>query len=225
MTAFKMTSWNAEWLEHTAGVDLGWYAPGERVFPKTTPSKKVAKARIEGLKTVVAEVDPDILFLCEGVKGAEHMQAFVTKHLPAYDLVVHRGIRFELHQESVTLVGGEERVVEVDLAPAYAHDGWVLGDPHSHASPSQDGGITMEERLLVQAGTGVQVHFGTDHDHLADYRPLVDVTGLEHVRVGDEVVLLGRYGDASISAHDIATWANVSTYEVFCGISKRVPRS
>ena len=54
---------------------------------------------------------------------------------------------------------------------------------------------------------------------------LVDVTGLEHVRVGDEVVLLGRYGDADISAHDIATWANVSTYEVFCGISKRVPRS
>ncbi len=95
-----------------------------------------------------------------------------------YDLTVHRGIRYELHRESVSLAAGEELVVDAMLLPAYDHDGWILGDPHSHASPSPDGAISMEERLLVQGGVGLQVHFGTDHDHLADYRPLVDATGL-----------------------------------------------
>ncbi len=48
----------------------------------------------------------------------------------------------------------------------------------------------MEGRLLVSAGSGVQVHFGTDHDHMADYRPLVEDLGLSAVLasvVSDEV--------------------------------------
>ncbi len=95
-----------------------------------------------------------------------------------YDLTVHRGPRFELHQDVVTLEAGQETVIDATLQPAYAPQGWLLGDPHAHASPSPDGEITMEQRLLVQAGSGVQIHFGTDHDHLADYRPLVDALGL-----------------------------------------------
>ena len=107
-----------------------------------------------------------------------------------YDLVVHRGLRHELDQRSVSLVAGEELVVDVSLPMAYDHAGWLLGDPHSHASPSADGGITMEERLAVAAGVGIQLHFGTDHDHLADYRPLLGAMGLTDVLgsvVSDEV--------------------------------------
>jgi hypothetical protein len=107
-----------------------------------------------------------------------------------YELVVHRGLRFEAHQQSVQLLPGEQVVVEASLPAAFETDGWLLADPHSHASPSSDGGITMEERLVVSAASGVQVHFGTDHDHLADYRPLLAPLGLEGVLasiVSDEV--------------------------------------
>ncbi|MGD9947794.1 MAG: alanine racemase [Desulfobulbus sp.] len=45
---------------------------------------------------------------------------------------------------------------------------------------------------------------------------LVDVTGLGPVRPGDEVVLLGRQGDAEITADDIATWMETISYEVLC---------
>lgn len=42
---------------------------------------------------------------------------------------------------------------------------------------------------------------------------------------GDEVILIGSQGDASISLHDIACWTGALPYEILCGISKRVPRT
>lgn len=88
MARTKLTTWNAEWLELSAGVDLGWLEPGQTVFPKKAPTKKAARESIRALKDVVSEIAPDILFLCEAVAGAEHMSAFVAAHLPGYDLVV-----------------------------------------------------------------------------------------------------------------------------------------
>lgn len=53
---------------------------------------------------------------------------------------------------------------------------------------------------------------------------LVDVTDIPEVQVGDQVVLLGRDGQECISAQEWAEKVGSITYEVFCGISKRVPR-
>jgi alanine racemase len=53
---------------------------------------------------------------------------------------------------------------------------------------------------------------------------LVDVTAIPGVVVGDQVTLLGRDGDECISAAEWAGKIGTITYEVFCNISKRVPR-
>lgn len=53
---------------------------------------------------------------------------------------------------------------------------------------------------------------------------LVDVTNLPDVQVGDQVTLLGRDGDEIITAEEWADKVGSITYEVFCNISKRVPR-
>jgi len=45
---------------------------------------------------------------------------------------------------------------------------------------------------------------------------MVDITGLEPVHPGDEVVLLGRQGDALITADEIAQWMETISYEVLC---------
>jgi alanine racemase len=45
----------------------------------------------------------------------------------------------------------------------------------------------------------------------------VDVTGIEGVRVGDEVVLLGD----GVTADDHAQIAGTISYEIVCGIGKR----
>jgi len=54
---------------------------------------------------------------------------------------------------------------------------------------------------------------------------MVDVTGVEGVAVGDEVTLLGcdRQGNC-IRAEELAGISGTIPYEIFCNISKRVPR-
>ena len=55
---------------------------------------------------------------------------------------------------------------------------------------------------------------------------MVDLTELpETPRAGDEVVLVGSQGGQTLSFHDLAAWGDTISYEVMCGISKRVPRT
>ncbi len=53
---------------------------------------------------------------------------------------------------------------------------------------------------------------------------LVDVTEVPHVQLGEKVVLLGQDGSERITAENLAEWAGTISYEILCGISKRVPR-
>jgi Alr-MurF fusion protein len=53
---------------------------------------------------------------------------------------------------------------------------------------------------------------------------MINATQLENVRVGDEVVLIGGQGEASINAEEVAGWWATINYEVTSGIMARVPR-
>ncbi len=44
------------------------------------------------------------------------------------------------------------------------------------------------------------------------------------VSMGDEAVLIGQQGGESISAHDVAHWAGVSTYKILIGLNPLLPR-
>ncbi|MGE4214518.1 MAG: alanine racemase [Anaerotignaceae bacterium] len=53
---------------------------------------------------------------------------------------------------------------------------------------------------------------------------MVDITEIEGVNIEDEVVLMGKMGNAEISADDIAKLIGTINYEVVCMVDKRVPR-
>jgi alanine racemase len=54
---------------------------------------------------------------------------------------------------------------------------------------------------------------------------MVDLTDVAPAPVvGDEVVLVGRAAGEEITVDDVAGWAGTISYEIMCGISKRVPR-
>lgn len=53
---------------------------------------------------------------------------------------------------------------------------------------------------------------------------MVDVSHLDDVKIGDEVVLIGKQGNNTITAEEIAKLVGTINYEVTCRISERVPR-
>jgi alanine racemase len=52
----------------------------------------------------------------------------------------------------------------------------------------------------------------------------IDISASPHLQPGDEVTLLGREGDVSLDAQQIARTAGTISYNVLCGISARVKR-
>ena len=53
---------------------------------------------------------------------------------------------------------------------------------------------------------------------------MADVTHIPGVKAGDVVTLMGRDGEACITAEDIARWAGTISYEVLLAATGRVPR-
>jgi len=53
---------------------------------------------------------------------------------------------------------------------------------------------------------------------------IVDVSEIENINIGDEVVIVGESGDKRITFGDIANIVGTISYEIMCGISKRVVR-
>lgn len=53
---------------------------------------------------------------------------------------------------------------------------------------------------------------------------MVDVTSIKNVKKGDVAIIMGDSGDKCLTAEEIANKLKTISYEVYCGISRRVPR-
>jgi alanine racemase len=53
---------------------------------------------------------------------------------------------------------------------------------------------------------------------------ILDVTDVQGIAVNDCVTLMGEEGELAVTAEEIAKTADTLSYEITCGISKRVPR-
>jgi len=76
-----------------------------------------------------------------------------------------------------------------------------------------------EKGCAIVRGTRVPFAGSISMDQAA-----LDVGALPNVQVGDVVTLIGRDGDATLTADDLAEASGTISYEVLCGISNRVPR-
>ena len=72
---------------------------------------------------------------------------------------------------------------------------------------------------VIVCGTRIPILGRVSMDQL-----LVDVSSIPDVRLGDTIMLIGTNGSESVTAQDLAEWAGTISYEILCGISKRVPR-
>jgi alanine racemase len=53
---------------------------------------------------------------------------------------------------------------------------------------------------------------------------ILDVTDLPNVELFDEVVFIGRQADKQITVEEVAAQSDTISYEITCGVGKRVPR-
>ena len=53
---------------------------------------------------------------------------------------------------------------------------------------------------------------------------MADVTGIDGVSEGDEAVLIGKDGDETVTAEDIARWAGTISYEILLSSGPRVEK-
>jgi alanine racemase len=53
---------------------------------------------------------------------------------------------------------------------------------------------------------------------------MADVTDVPQAAVGDDVVLLGRQGDAEVSAESLAAAADTINYEILARLPAHIPR-
>jgi alanine racemase len=53
---------------------------------------------------------------------------------------------------------------------------------------------------------------------------MIDVSRIPQVSVGDEVIIFGKQGNEHISVYEVAERSGTISYEITCGIGKRVPR-
>ncbi len=53
---------------------------------------------------------------------------------------------------------------------------------------------------------------------------MIDVTDIDEVKIGDEVVIIGNQGEEKIEVDELSRTLNTIDYEIVCGINNRVPR-
>ncbi len=53
---------------------------------------------------------------------------------------------------------------------------------------------------------------------------MIDVTDIENIKTGDEVIILGGEGDLKFNADDMAEALGTINYEILCRIKSRIPR-
>ena len=82
----------------------------------------------------------------------------------------------------------------------------------------------LNRKLSNRGRVIVREHYAPIVGRISMDLTLVDVTGLDGVAVGDEVVLLGAVDGLSVDASEHAALSDTVLYEILCGISKRVPR-
>jgi len=82
----------------------------------------------------------------------------------------------------------------------------------------------MNRRLSGRGRVMVRGQFAPIVANISMDLTLVDVTDVPDLRIGEEVVVIGRQGDLSQTAIDLAEATGTLPYEILCGIGKRVTR-
>lgn len=155
-------------------------------------------------------------------------------------------MRYDMVRAGIIAYGyypGPDVRKSLDLEPAFSlrsvvsnvktvEAGEAIGYSRTFVAP----GKMRIATVPIGYGDGYRVAYSNKGHMLVNGRPapitgrvcmdqtMIDVTGCGDVHIGDEVVLIGRQGEACVWADEVAAWADTICYEVMLSISPRVRR-
>jgi alanine racemase len=190
--------------------------------------------QLRGLQTVVAAlaaegIHPEMVHAANTAGGLAYADArldLVRAGLGLFGLLPAPGLAPEIRLRPAMRI--VSRVAHLQRLPAGARPSYGRRRP----LPVEATVVTIPmgyadgiPRRLAEGGGGVLIG-GRRHPFAGAITmdQIVVEVGDHPVRLGDEVVLLGRQGQEEITADDWATRLGVLNYEVVCGFGPRLPR-
>ncbi|MGI8908061.1 MAG: CehA/McbA family metallohydrolase [Candidatus Sumerlaeaceae bacterium] len=95
-----------------------------------------------------------------------------------YNLVVTRGIEYDMTTVPLRLERNRETSLKVQLHRAFKVGTMVSADFHLHMKNSFDSAVSLEDRVISCIGEGLEVLVATDHNYVTDLEPVIQKLGL-----------------------------------------------
>ncbi len=162
-----------------------------RIVDADTNQPVVARLIVKGVEgTIDPSFGPD--YRASGAGPLmDVLEGEVQTPLPAgkYRVAATKGIEWTIDAETIEVVSGRARTVELAIRHVVPTPGMVGCDLHVHARPSFDSPVTPEDRVLSLVSAGVDFAVPTEHNIVGDYtapletlhlsKQLAHVTGVE----------------------------------------------
>lgn len=223
-------------LPTSAPVELSLPASGKLVvLAGEGPEGTALPVKLMAVRTPAVEPFPASFGMPKGARGYERIEFLEpgrqTLDLPPgeWKVVVARGPEYELVEQTVTVVAGEEAVLEAPMLRSVDSTGWLCGDFHIHTQYSPDSDDVADHKVRAFGAEGLEVAAITDHGYLADLGPVVERLGYgRFVRtiVGEEVSTIhighiNRYPvvqDFTMANKGAIDWYKLTGPEIFAAM-------
>lgn len=108
------------------------------------------------------------------------LEGEVQTPLPAgkYRIAATKGMEWSIDAETIEVVSGHSKTVELAIRHVVPTPGMVGCDLHVHARPSFDSPVTPEDRVLSLVSAGVDFAVPTEHNIVGDYTAALEVLHL-----------------------------------------------
>ena len=133
-----------------------------------------------------------------------------------YDVVVSRGVEYELEKSQIVVPPGSAATVTATLRRVVDTTGWLSGDYHQHSQGSIDSPVPIGQRVAEDLAEGIEFPAGTDHDNIIDFRPYIAELHAEawiNAVPGDEISVngVGHFNAYPLTVDPADPYAKVGT--------------
>ena len=180
--------------------------------------------------------DPDLV-PSETEAGSKNMLYSLTGagalQLPAgrYEVLASHGPEYSLPRQELEVNANLGATFRAVLTRTVDTSGYLAGDFHVHASPSQDSNVSLTDRVLTLAAEGIELAVPTDHNHVTDYAEAIGQQRLDGklaTMTGVEITTLnwGHFNAYPYAQSlEVPRTHETSPLEIFAMVRARAPQA